>query len=248
MSKKLLILLLLSLTLAAGCTEHAYYTQFFYQKDEKEKFSPPPADMKGKILWHGNRSLPEIALTFDDGPNAKNTPKVLDILKQYDVKATFFVLGKFAEKNGGILSREAAEGHNIGNHTYSHVKGTMTDIKMIQEELRKTDRLIARYSGSKVKYFRPPFGFENWRFLTEAEFMDYTVVLWTLDVADWDHTKKENYMVSKILKATRNGSIILLHDGGSSREAVIDALPKIIKGLKRKGYQFVTIDEMIAHL
>lgn len=240
MTKKTLIFLLLSLTFAAGCGELGY--------KEPPQASSAAVDMSGKILWHGNRKLPEVALTLDDGPNSKNTPIVLDILKKYNVKATFFVVGKFAEKNGGIVSREAAEGHVVGNHTYSHVMGTLTDIKKIREELRKTDSLITKYTGKKVKYFRPPFGFENWRFLTEAELMDYIVVLWTLDVGDWDRTKKESYMVSKILKTAKNGAIILLHDGGSSREAVIDALPKVIKGLRKKGYTFVTIDEMVEHL
>jgi peptidoglycan/xylan/chitin deacetylase (PgdA/CDA1 family) len=204
--------------------------------------------LSGKILWHGNSDIKEVALTFDDGPSSKDTPRFLDILKKHNVKATFFVLGKFAEKNTALISREAAEGHVIGNHTYSHADGKMTDLDKIRKEISRTDLIIEKFTGKNEKYFRTPFGYENWRFLSEAEMSKHKIVLWTLDVADWDHTKKEKEMVAKIMRNTKNGSIILLHDGGGSREAVIKALPKIITGLRKKGFEFVTVDEMIAHL
>jgi delta-lactam-biosynthetic de-N-acetylase len=204
--------------------------------------------LSGTLLWHGNRDIPEIALTFDDGPNSKYTPRVLDILKENNVKATFFVLGKFLEKNKDILKREADEGHIIGNHTFTHANGTITDIAKIDRELVRTEDMISKYTDRSANYFRPPFGFENWRFLTEAELLDYTIVLWSIDVGDWNNHRTEKDITAKIFKGVKNGSIILLHDGGASREAVIESLPVIIKGLKKKGYKFVTIDEMIAHL
>jgi len=238
-----LLILLIATILAAAFGGYEYYQYTSLMRSSKE--SQP---LTGTILWHGNRLLPEIALTFDDGPNSRSTPKILDILRSNDVKATFFVLGKFIEKNKDLISREAAEGHVIGNHTFNHAKGTITDIGKINRELSKTDDLISKYSGKPVEYFRPPFGFENWRFLTEAELLDYTVVLWSLDVADWNRSRTKKDITSKILKLTKNGSIILLHDGGLSREAVIDSLPVVIKELKKKGYKFVTIDEMISHL
>lgn len=221
----------------AGFTYHQYLLSL---KETKP--------LSGAILWHGNRNIPEIALTFDDGPNSQATPKILDILKKYNVKATFFVLGKFIDKNNAILKREVDEGHVIGNHTFTHAKGTITDIEKIDRELLRTDNLILKYTGQNVNYFRPPFGFENWRFLTESELLNYTVVLWSLDVGDWNRTKTEKDITSRVLKMTNNGTILLLHDGGTSREAVIKSLPVFIKELKRRGYKFVTIDEMIAHL
>jgi peptidoglycan/xylan/chitin deacetylase (PgdA/CDA1 family) len=235
----LLFVLLIAVVLASAFAGYIYYNHVASLKENQP--------LTGTILWHGSKDLPEIALTFDDGPNSKYTPKILDILRDNDVKATFFVLGKFIENNKDILTREADEGHIIGNHTFTHAKGTITDIKKINRELVKTDKLITEFSGENVKYFRPPFGFENWRFLTEAELMDYTVVLWSLDVGDWNKKKTEKEITSKIFKLAKNGSIILLHDGGTSREAVINSLPVIIKGLKSRGYKFVTIDEMIAH-
>ncbi|MFH1709818.1 MAG: polysaccharide deacetylase family protein [bacterium] len=219
-----------------------------YEYYQYTALSEEALPLSGTILWHGNRELPEVALTFDDGPNSSSTPKILDILKENDVKATFFVLGKSIEKNKDLLRREAEEGHLIGNHTFTHASGKIVDIKKIERELAKTDQLITKYSGERVDYFRPPFGFENWRFLAEAELLGYTVVLWTLDVGDWNTNKTEKDITSKILKLTGNGTIILLHDGGVSREALIESLPIVIKELKIKGYKFVTIDEMIAHL
>jgi peptidoglycan-N-acetylglucosamine deacetylase len=202
----------------------------------------------GQILWHGNRNLPEVALTFDDGPGAVYTPQVLDILKKYGVKATFFVLGENIEKNADIVSREAQEGHEIGNHTYTHVEERRNDIDFMRNEIINTNILIKKYSGKAPRYFRPPYGPENWRFLDEAELLNYSIILWGVDVRDWDPKVTRDDISSQIVKDARNGSIILLHDGGLSREAMIEALPAVIEGLRQKGIGFVTIDEMVEHL
>jgi peptidoglycan-N-acetylglucosamine deacetylase len=228
-----------------------YEEQYREQNQEAEIPAPDPAahvSLSGKILWHGNRDLPEVALTFDDGPSSRYTPKYLDILKKYKVPATFFLIGRFVEKNPDLVSREAAEGYTIGNHTYSHADGKITDMNKIKWEISKTTSLIENITHKKERFFRPPFGYENWRFLGEAELMDYKVILWTLDVADWDPTRTSSFMVNKILSTTTNGTIILLHDGGLSREADIVALPQIIKGLRKKGFKFVTVEEMVRHL
>lgn len=235
-----LFIFFLAVVIAAGFAGYLYLQCL----ETSKEYQP----LSGTILWHGNRKLPEIALTFDDGPNSKATPKILDILKENNVKATFFVLGKFIEKNKSILKREADEGHSIGNHTFTHANGKITDIAKINRELVKTDKLITQYTDKSVILFRPPFGFENWRFLTEAELLEYTIVLWSIDVGDWNNHKTEKDITSKILKGIKPGSIILLHDGGASRESVIGSLPVIIKTLKKKGYSFVTIDDMISHL
>lgn len=241
---RLLITLIMFSFFLCGCTEHSYIQQYYYKSPGKVN----ERSLSGKILWHGNESIQEIALTFDDGPNSKATPQILDILKKNNVPATFFVLGKFIEKNKDLISREAAEGHTIGNHTFTHANGNITDIPKIKREISKTDALIKKYSGAAPKYFRPPFGYENWRFLSEAEINDHAIILWSLDVGDWNSNKTSKDYTSRIKRRTKNGTIILLHDGGPSREAVIEALPIIIRDLKSKGYKFVTIDEMISHL
>ncbi len=238
--KAALVIFFAAAVLASAFAGYEYYLYTSAIKDDKP--------LSGAILWHGSRNIPEIALTFDDGPSSKYTPKILDILRDNDVRATFFVVGQHIEKNRDLLKREAVEGHSIGNHTFTHASGKITDINKIRRELVKTDKAISEYSGFNSKYFRPPFGFENWRFLTEAELLDNTIVLWSLDVGDWNSHRTEKDITAKIFKGVKNGSIILLHDGGASREAVIESLPVIIKGLKKKGYKFVTIDEMKAHL
>lgn len=243
-TRKVLLCILTILFLLLINAGMLYYIFDRYQLQKESTTT----SLSGKILWHGNNELPEIALTFDDGPNSKTTPKILDILKDHEVKATFFVLGKSIEKNKDILKRTAAEGHSIGNHTYTHADGKITDTGKIIREFSRTSSLITKYTGMKVKHFRPPFGYENWRFLIEAEKGNYDIVLWSLDVADWDKKKNEKDMASMIARRTRNGTIILLHDGGASREAVINSLPQMIDGLKKKGYKFVTIDEMVSHL
>jgi len=230
----------------SGCTDNAYFNQYLYPPKQNAPSSYNM--MSGKILWHGNKDLPEIALTFDDGPSSKYTPKVLDILKMNNVKGTFFLLGRSIEKNKAIVRRMSDEGHLIGNHTFTHASGKITDIDKIKREIQKTDTLIEKYSGQSSSYFRPPFGFENWRFLAEAEIRDHKVVLWSLDVADWNNHKTDKDIINRMIKHAGNGMIILFHDGGTSREAVISALPTIIKSLKAKGYVFVRIDEMISHL
>lgn len=242
---KISVFLIVTALFLCGCTEHAYLNQYLYPTKDKLASGD---HISGRILWHGSWELPEIALTFDDGPSSKYTPKILDILKSNDVKATFFVLGKYAERNKALLKREAGEGHLIGNHTYTHAKGTITDIGKIKRELQRTDKVIEGVTGQKAKFFRPPFGFENWRFLKEAEKLDYNIILWSVDVGDWNKDRTDGDIVGRINRNASNGTIILLHDGGPSREAVIDSLPIIIKGLKNKGYKFVTIDEMMSHL
>ena len=220
----------------------------FAVTDEEMPVPIQKSSIYGQILWHGNRNLPEVALTFDDGPSAQYTPQVLDVLKKYGVKATFFVIGENIEKNADIISREAEEGHEIGNHTYSHLDERRNDVGFMRNEIINTNILIKKYSGKSPKYFRPPYGVENWRFLDEAELLNYSIILWGVDVRDWDPQVTRDDISLQIVKEARNGSIILLHDGGTSREAMIDALPAVIEGLRQKGIGFVTIDEMVEHL
>jgi len=189
----------------------------------------------GKLIWHGDPSSNKIFLTFDDGPNPEWTPQVLDILKKHNVKATFFVLGEKAKRYPGIVKRIQKEGHEIGNHTYTHSDGYNVDEKKILKELKDTDNIIKNLTGSSPKYFRPPFGFFNYRYFTIAEELGYKTVLWTFDVGDWGNISAKE-MEKKILKETKGGSIILLHDGGENQEELIKALPNLIIKLKNKGF------------
>ncbi|MFC1767785.1 polysaccharide deacetylase family protein [Candidatus Margulisiibacteriota bacterium] len=210
-------------------------------------FYGPPAQT-GRIIWHGNPGMNQIALTFDDGPSWKYTAKVLNILKKYNVKATFFVVGEHIKPNKKLIARMNKEGHSIGNHTYYHIDGRVVKQKKIWNNIYYTSVLIKRMTGKKAAYFRPTYGYVNWRFLKEAEKLDLQTILWSIDAGEWNGKISKENIINRVVSNTRNGSIILLHDGGSSKEAVIAALPVIIKKLKSKGFEFVTIPEMMNNL
>ncbi len=179
-----------------------------------------------------------VALTFDDGPSPLYTEKLLDGLKERDVRATFFVVGSNAEQNTDIIKRMADEGHIIGNHTYSHVQLSTVSYDVGLDEINKTNGIIYDACGIWPKYIRPPFGSWNDRMTLDV---DMTEVLWTVDPLDWQ-TQDSGLVKRRVLKCADDGSIILLHDVyGSSVKAALE----IVDELKAQGYQFVTIDEML---
>ena len=180
----------------------------------------------------------KIALTFDDGPNPEYTPKLLDGLKERNVKCTFFLLGKNAEVYPDIVKRISKEGHLIGNHTYSHVQLTTLSDEMAKKELDMTDKVICDITGKNVEYVRPPFG--DWN--KKSTMMDsYIIVLWNVDSRDWV-LKNRECIVRNTLASVKDGSIILMHD---SYQTSVDAALDIIDSLKREGYEFVTVDELV---
>ncbi len=190
----------------------------------------------GKLIWHGNLSSNNVYLTFDDGPNEEATPKILGILKNHNVKATFFLLGERAKRYPNIVKRIHQEGHEIGNHTYTHSDGYNVDEKKIYKEIKDTHDVIKDLTRSSPKYFRPPFGFFNYRYFKVAEKFGYKTVLWTFDVGDWGKTTARE-IEEIILSETKGGSIILLHDGGENRGELLKSLSNVIAGLKRKGFE-----------
>jgi len=197
-------------------------------------FSAP--SLPGQALWSKNTPK-TIYLTFDDGPDPINTPIFLDILKKYNVKATFFVLGRKAEKNPAIIKRIKDEGHTLGNHTFNHIDGTVKSKKTIERDLERTHNIIRKASGVNVTLFRPPYGYFDWRVYSAASDKGYQIILWTFDVCDWDVNDTKEYLKS-VNENLSDGAIILLHDGGPSREALIEALPQIIQLIRSKGFQF----------
>lgn len=212
------------------------YFKFFLVFVLVAAFSVPAALAADPIIWQMNTPK-TVYLTFDDGPDPVNTPKVLDILESNQVKATFFVLGHKAEKNPAIIKRIKDEGHALGNHTYSHIDGTITDKKKINEELERTHQIIRQAAGVDVTIFRPPYGFFNWRAFAAAQRRGYQTILWTFDITDWSVHDADQY-VKTVSDNLADGAIILLHDGGPKREELIKALPRIIKLIKDQGYQF----------
>lgn len=191
----------------------------------------------------GEPAAKRIALTFDDGPSKRYTAKILDILKAHGVKATFFVVGENVQKFPDLLSREIAEGHEIGNHTYSHCHLQKIDADTLSGELDKAGKLLMQVGGYKTTLFRPPEGVVNRAVKTAAEGSGYSLVLWTIDTRDWAHNTPER-IVANITKNASDGDIILFHDfvvGDSPTPGVLEV---IIPKLREMGFEFVTVSEL----
>lgn len=198
------------------------------------------------IVIHGSRQHKVIALTFDDGPHNEYTEQILDILKQYQVKATFFVLGKQVVEYPGIIERAYIEGHEIGNHTYYHMNIRKASKKEIQQQIEQTQKVVFWVTGERPKVFRPPFGYHNKNVVRLAEEEDCTVVLWTYDKDSKDWSLPGVMRIAKaVLKDADNGDIILMHDSVEGNSQTVDALKIILPELKERGFQFVTVSELI---
>ena len=184
------------------------------------------------------RAAPKLALTFDDGPNAQCTGRLLDGLKKRGVKATFFLIGMNAKDNPDLVKRIYEEGHLIGNHTYHHVDITKKSDEEARKEIEDTDKVISSVTGEHVEYMRPPFGV--WQKNLELE-MDVMPVMWSVDPLDWT-TENTDEIVNKVVTETEENDIILLHD---CYESSVDAALRIVDILQKKGFEFVTADKLI---
>ncbi len=187
----------------------------------------------------------KIALTFDDGPHKKYTGQILDVLSEYQIKATFFVIGCNCEKNPELIRREISEGHEIGNHTYSHPHLTGIKQSKLKSEIEETERIIAEICDYKPRLFRPPEGVYSSAVSGTVEELDYIPILWTVDTLDWKMPSSEK-IVSEVLGSVKSGSIILCHDYVSGKSSTVDALKIIIPKLLEEGYEFVTVGELIS--
>lgn len=189
-------------------------------------------------LMEQSQAHPEVALTFDDGPSPKYTPLLLDGLKERNVRATFFLLGKNMKENQELVQRMQAEGHLLGNHTYNHVQLNKIPETTARQEILKTNNEIYEATGKYPEYMRPPYG--AWKKNMEL-CVEMLPVFWDIDTLDW---KSQN--VDAILKAAgeepEDGSIILMHD---EYQTSVEAALLLIDRLKEKGYEFVTVDELI---
>jgi polysaccharide deacetylase family sporulation protein PdaB len=184
-----------------------------------------------------------IALTIDDGPNRKTTPEVLAVLKEKNVRVTFFVLGENVDNQPGILAREIADGHEFAVHSYHHNRMTKLDNSNINEELTRTEAAIARMTSEKPTLFRPPGGRYNENVLAIAKERGYLTVLWDVDSHDWARPPV-NTLVNSVIKRVSPGSIVLLHDGMYPLPTP-KALAILIDRLRDQGYEFVTVSELL---
>src|SRR5436189_1073022 len=185
---------------------------------------------------------PYIAMTFDDGPSATLTPKLLDILATHQIKATFFVIGENVAEHPEIVARAAREGHEIGNHSWSHPNfGKMSD-DGVRSQLQRTDDAIKSATGARPTLLRPPYGSitaREKRWINDQ--FGYQVILWDVDPYDWKRPGP-SVVRNRILKETRPGSIVLSHD---IHPGTIEAMPSTFDELEGKGFKFVTVSELI---
>jgi peptidoglycan/xylan/chitin deacetylase (PgdA/CDA1 family) len=202
------------------------------------------ADVTEKITFTDvNVDGPYIAMTFDDGPHATNTPKLLDLAAKRHIKLTFFVLGECVQQNPAVLQREVAEGHEIGNHSWSHPNLAKLSDEAVRSQLRRTEDIIVKTAGVKPKLMRPPYGelTKRQRIWVNHDF-GYKVILWDVDPLDWKRPGP-SVVARRIIAGARPGSIILSHD---IHPPTIEAMPQVFDALLAKGFKFVTVSELLA--
>lgn len=198
----------------------------------------------GQILWEVKTNKKVIALTFDDGPHKKYTPEILDILDQYNAKATFFIVGENAEKNPEIVLRMYEEGHELAIHTYSHP--FKTNVPNLMKEIKRAHETIYGITGYSPTLFRPVEGQYTDGMIEAIVKEGYKVVMWSwhLDTMDWKNPGA-NKIADTVLKGAKEGNVVLFHDGGGKRDNTVIALKKILPELEKQGYTFVTIPELL---
>lgn len=204
------------------------------------------------IYRHGDRSQLAVSLTFDDGPHPIYTSLILDILKDYDVQATFFVVGQHALDYPDITKRIVDEGHTIGNHTYTHINIPTASLATLTKEVFMTNAVIYDLTGVYPEYIRPPRGMYDNRLGKLAHLGNQEIVLWSISSQDWKPNTTPTEITRRALSAVRPGDILLFHDSGAlvsssgaSRMATVEALPGIIEGLQKDGYKIVPLAELL---
>lgn len=204
----------------------------------------------GFRVFRRGRTVQEVALTFDDGPDPEYTPRLLDLLKRHGAKATFFVVGENAERHPDIIARMHEEGHVLGIHNYVHHTNWLMRPRTVRTHIRKTSEAIERITGVKPKYYRPPWGIMN--------AFDYwnvgqlTVVLWSAMFGDWNAKVGPAKLYERMRRKLKPGAVMLMHDCGTTfgadRDApanTIEALSRLLDDGESLGYKFVGIDELI---
>ena len=190
-----------------------------------------------------NTSSPYIAITFDDGPHPLHTPRLLDMLRERNISATFYVVGTNTRAHPHLIRRMIAEGHEIGNHTWNHQNLTKISEGAVIKQLEDTKSAIVSACGVSPRTMRPPYGAltTSQRQMIKARF-GYPTILWDVDPEDWKRPGS-SVVANRIVSNTRGGSIVLAHD---IHQGTIDAMPAALDGLLAKGYTFVTVSQLLS--
>ncbi|MEP6669375.1 MAG: polysaccharide deacetylase family protein [Chthoniobacter sp.] len=203
----------------------------------------PPAGTPKSTYSSCHVDGPYIAMTFDDGPSGPNTPRLLDMLKERKIHATFFFVGQCVEEYPDIVKRIVAEGHEVANHSWSHPDLAKMGDAAVHDQIQKTHDAIVQACGVAPKIMRPPYGAFTARQRAWANATwGYKIILWDVDPLDWK-VRNSEHVKAEILKQTQNGSIILSHD---IHKTTVDAMPSTLDNLLSKGYKFVTVSELLA--
>jgi peptidoglycan-N-acetylglucosamine deacetylase len=214
-------------------------------KSVLELIAQDQAELRKGVRHHkfiaGSPRRKWLALTIDDGPHPDYTPQLLAILKKYNVKATFFLVGEMAERHPELVRAEFLAGHEIGNHTYDHVNLTKIPTEEVATEIEACGDVLQSITKQRPRLFRPPGGDYNNNVAEAAEALGYTTVLWSDNAGDW-LSPGEEVTERKVLRHASNGGVILIHDG---YRQTLDLLPRLLAILKKDGYQFVTVDQMM---
>jgi peptidoglycan/xylan/chitin deacetylase (PgdA/CDA1 family) len=198
----------------------------------------------GNLYFHGSRNKKEIALTFDDGPS-NETEKILDLLKEYNAKATFFIWGQRIKGREKTIEKIIREGHEIGNHSYDHKRLAFKSQSYIEQDLKKCDSELFKFK-IKTNLFRPPGLSMFYNLFEVCKKLEKKIIICDVISNDWKKPGIEK-IIEKVLKKTKNGSIISFHDyleGIGSNKEIIPALQKIIPKLKKK-YEFITVSKLL---
>ena len=192
-----------------------------------------------RVLVSGNY----VAITFDDGPHPQNTPRLLDMLRARNIRATFYVIGRSVDLYPQVVRRTVAEGHEIGNHSQTHRLLSKLGDEELRQEMSRCRDAVARAAGVQPRTMRPPYGglLQRQRELVHAEF-GYPTILWSVDPLDWKRPGA-SVVSSRILAGTSSGGIVLAHD---LHAQTVDAMPATLDGLLRRGFKFVTVSQLLA--
>lgn len=186
-----------------------------------------------------------VALTFDDGPHPYLTPQILDILDEYEAKATFFVVGDMAKSYPSVLKEVSKRGHEIGNHTYTHLVENSNDCEKLKKEIIDTELTVLEIAHQQTRLFRPPTGYCCKKAVKMTQELGYKTIVWDIDTMDWAHNTPQK-IAQNIQSNVKNGSIILFHDFIGKNSPTVEALKTVLPKLKAEGYRFVTVGDMIA--
>ena len=195
-----------------------------------------------------------VVITFDDGPSEFFTPALLEILKEKGAPAVFFMVGSQVEKYPAIARRVVEEGHELGNHTYSHITVPHAPPAQLTSQVIRTNLSIFQHTGRYPQYLRPPRGLYDTRLRRLAGLMGQHLVLWSLSSLDWHPRSRPEAMVRRLVRLASPGDILLFHDSGSllknegaDRRSTVEALPGIIDGIREKGFEIVSLEEYLAY-